>query len=81
MWTGIDMARVPVPVQTRAEVRVRDLGREITTTRWRVSMAQKRMAKLETVESCTVVLDLMGHLEHLLKRKVAIALDLCGNRK
>lgn len=81
MWTGIDMAKAPMPVKARAEIRARDLGREITVTRRRVSIARKRVAQRETVESCTVVLDLMEHLEYLLKRKLAIALDFCGNRK
>lgn len=82
MWHGVDMAKVPVQIPTtRGPVSVRGLDAEIRKARTLVSRSRASAERKGTVESWLAVLGHVGHLEHLLKRKYAVSLDLLGTRK
>ena len=83
MWHGVDMGKVPVeaPPKDRRTVAVRELNAEVLRVRVLVTRARWTAERKGTVESWLAVLGHVGHLEHLLKRKLSVSLDLLGIRK
>ena len=77
------MGKAPVeaPPKDRRTVAVRELNAEVLRVRVLVTRARWTAERKGTVESWLAVLGHVGHLEHLLKRKYAVSLDLLGTRK